>query len=274
MTAPQTAAGQSPITWGPEIPVSGRPGWLTHDIPVFFQDKDGECGNGGRFFPPNVDWPSCQWIRLPASHWANTVFAYNAAHPDEQPFVPWSGGAGAPVEGDVEVMLRDGPLSGNDVSRYRWGHVGSGTDIIAYRPRLAKPEAAGEELLPCPFCGRKPCLDGERGVWTVMCVSTECGEHITKHRMSREGAVSDWNRRAPPPSTSVTIERMSEQEALALWNPPFVHLGGGERFVKLLRHLDLIADPETPLDRYAREKGLSEADKELVRQAIEAGVGK
>ena len=51
----------------------------------------------------------------------------------------------------------------------------------------------GEELKPCPFCGHDASVFGVCGVVKVLC--SNCGAS-TGPRLSLQGAIEDWNRRA------------------------------------------------------------------------------
>ena len=51
----------------------------------------------------------------------------------------------------------------------------------------------GEELKPCPFCGHDASVFGACGVVKVLC--SNCGAS-TGPRLSLQGAIEDWNRRA------------------------------------------------------------------------------
>ena len=51
----------------------------------------------------------------------------------------------------------------------------------------------GEELKPCPFCRHDARVFGVWGVVKVLC--SNCGAG-TGRRLSLQGAIEDWNRRA------------------------------------------------------------------------------
>lgn len=71
----------------------------------------------------------------------------------------WHGGDKAPVEGEVEVRLRDGQQGmRNDASRFDWIHTGSANhDIIAYRPVPAKAATQKGGDAPRPSLGPSLC---------------------------------------------------------------------------------------------------------------------
>ena len=149
---------------------------------------------------------------------------------------------------------------------------------IAYRPRLAKPEAAEDDDLKDSIVAGM-CLtwdhsfglmtgDQQNALWRQMAQLYEHNIGPTIKRLQTPASST--------PSTSVTIERMSREEALEMIGCadfPFRSSTEINGCLAVLRHLNLIAEPETRLDRFARENGLSEAEKELVRKTIEAGVG-
>jgi hypothetical protein len=63
----------------------------------------------------------------------------------------------------------------------------------------------GVALLPCPFCGKAPCIETEKACYAVMCVNAHCGESMSRWFMSEAEAVAAWNVRAPlttPPARS------------------------------------------------------------------------
>nr|DAM03427.1 MAG TPA: restriction alleviation protein [Caudoviricetes sp.] len=51
----------------------------------------------------------------------------------------------------------------------------------------------GEELKPCPFCGHDASAFGVCGVVKVLCSNCSAS---TGPRLSLQGAIEDWNRRA------------------------------------------------------------------------------
>ena len=51
----------------------------------------------------------------------------------------------------------------------------------------------GEELKPCPFCGHDASMLGVCGVVKVLCSNCSAS---TGPRLSLQGAIEDWNRRA------------------------------------------------------------------------------
>lgn len=58
-------------------------------------------------------------------------------------------------------------------------------------------EPVEPELKPCPFCGGKPEMDIDRGLWRVLCRQPNCDviPH-TRWAKHKENAIEAWNRRA------------------------------------------------------------------------------
>lgn len=136
------------IKWGAEIPVDGkRPEWLADDVMVRFIDPDGTVWNGAVKAGSTSVWPIIGAIRLPADHFAYTVFAWNEAHPDEQPFIPWGGGDDAPGDWDGGEALCEDPIGPfKPYNKFFWE-----TDskyfrkVIGYRKRAEPAQEAPAE---------------------------------------------------------------------------------------------------------------------------------
>ena len=57
------------------------------------------------------------------------------------------------------------------------------------------------QLLPCPFCGKEPEIDGYKikGImhWNVSCMNDHCLVHVeTDDFESEEESIGAWNKRA------------------------------------------------------------------------------
>lgn len=64
------------------------------------------------------------------------------------------------------------------------------------------------ELLPCPFCGKRPHLiepDYGDFNWIVSCLHCVA---IDMQDISKEGVIEKWNRRHYPPEVQQAMERM------------------------------------------------------------------
>lgn len=56
------------------------------------------------------------------------------------------------------------------------------------------------EILPCPFCGKTPDLQGDFGcgLWRISCFNLECVNPKTNKYESKDSAITKWNCRAQP----------------------------------------------------------------------------
>lgn len=143
-------------------------------------------------------------------------WAYNAI---DAGFIPWGGGDAAP-EGVTDVLLRVGipwPTSGTGL---RWTHIGWEGDIIGYK-RGAGTDAAIDEI-------RTGDLPGFETVGELM---------------------DDLNDR-------VTIAKMTEAEAVALWNTYLDRdTTAREDIIDMLRSLGLIKSEPTLVEKFEDHYG-------------------
>lgn len=134
-------------------------------------------------------------------------------------FIPWGGGDAAP-EGVTDVLLRVGiplPTSGTGL---RWTHIGWEGDIIGYK-RGAGTDAAIDEI-------RTGDLPGFETVGELM---------------------DDLNDR-------VTIAKMTEAEAVALWNTYLDRdTTAREDIIDMLRSLGLIKSEPTLVEKFEDHYG-------------------
>ena len=54
----------------------------------------------------------------------------------QREWVRWDGGENCPYTGMVEITFRNGDTECDHSTSFRWGHIGSLGDIIAWRPAL------------------------------------------------------------------------------------------------------------------------------------------
>ena len=70
------------------------------------------------------------------------------------------------------------------------------------------------ELLPCPFCGKRPHLiepdDGDFN-WIVSCLHCVA---IDMQDISKEGVIEKWNRRHYPAEVQKAMERMTPKKVI------------------------------------------------------------
>lgn len=133
------------IEWGPEIRVDGvRPAWLADFTPALTPREKAmavsETGTAVGEFVSGQLWREVAWVRLPADHFAYTVFAYNEKHGTD--FYPWAGGDRAPYDwdGTDNVIIRNGD-TGDDICVTDWDWLDEDYDIIGYTRRKAPQEA-------------------------------------------------------------------------------------------------------------------------------------
>lgn len=68
------------------------------------------------------------------------------------------------------------------------------------------------ELLPCPFCGKRPYLiEPDKGdfKWSVSCLHCVA---IDMYDISKEGVVEKWNTRHYPPEVQQAVEMMKPKK--------------------------------------------------------------
>lgn len=72
-----------------------------------------------------------------------------------------------------------------------------------------------DALLPCPFCGTQPTLEGDGQVLWITCPSdSECrhgGMAIGIKRDEKEAGIASWNRRTPAPVGAQAVARVNAE---------------------------------------------------------------
>ena len=143
-------------------------------------------------------------------------WAYNAI---DAGFIPWGGGDAAP-EGVTDVLFRGGGPCATSGTGLRWTHIGWEGDIIGYK-RGAGTDAAIDEI-------RTGDLPGFETVGELM---------------------DDLNDR-------VTIAKMTEAEAVALWNTYLDRdTTAREDIIDMLRSLGLIKSEPTLVEKFEDHYG-------------------
>ena len=143
-------------------------------------------------------------------------WAYNAI---DAGFIPWGGGDAAP-EGVTDVLFRVGSPCATSGTGLRWTHIGWEGDIIGYK-RGAGTDAAIDEI-------RTGDLPGFETVGELM---------------------DDLNDR-------VTIAKMTEAEAVALWNTYLDRdTTAREDIIDMLRSLGLIKSEPTLVEKFEDHYG-------------------
>lgn len=134
-------------------------------------------------------------------------------------FIPWGGGDAAP-EGVTDVLFRGGGPCATSGTGLRWTHIGWEGDIIGYK-RGAGTDAAIDEI-------RTGDLPGFETVGELM---------------------DDLNDR-------VTIAKMTEAEAVALWNTYLDRdTTAREDIIDMLRSLGLIKSEPTLVEKFEDHYG-------------------
>ena len=134
-------------------------------------------------------------------------------------FIPWGGGDAAP-EGVTDVLFRGGSPYATSGTGLRWTHIGWEGDIIGYK-RGAGTDAAIDEI-------RTGDLPGFETVGELM---------------------DDLNDR-------VTIAKMTEAEAVALWNTYLDRdTTAREDIIDMLRSLGLIKSEPTLVEKFEDHYG-------------------
>lgn len=246
-------------TFGPPIPCEGkRPAWLTFGTTIKAKVL-GECDTsrwveGSEALDAPWYWGDIGEICLPADHWAY--------EPISRGFEPWAGGAEAPGDWDGgEVLYRNQVIGAWPCV---WEHGENGGDIIGYK-RLAKPASPAEESDGAPlFAGQTPM---QASALHSFMADLSPSEFATIASGDEGETLLHAIVGALPSPNTVTLERMS----LPAWGDA-LDLAGADLmdWASILRHLDLIAPPETPLDRFYRERGVTDETKAIIREAMEA----
>lgn len=182
------------------------------------EDEKIHCQWFGDYWYPHgpVEAEHCTHTKMTAIRLPADHWAYKAI---DAGFIPWGGGDAAP-EGVTDVLLRDGSPCATSGTGLRWTHIGWEGDIIGYK-RGAGTDAAIDEI-------RTGDLPGFETVGELM---------------------DDLNDR-------VTIAKMTEAEAVALWN---TYLDRGttarEDIIDMLRSLGLIKSEPTLVEKFEDHYG-------------------
>jgi len=218
------------VEYGPEIAVDGMPDWLGKDEKVIGRWGENTWYSGGPMWKKCYASPGAiTAIRLPADHWAYKAidagfipwgggdrWAYKAI---DAGFIPWGGGDAAP-EGVTDVLFRGGISCATSGTSLRWTRTGWEGDIIGYK-RGAGTDAAIDEI-------RTGDLPGFETVGELM---------------------DDLNDR-------VTIAKMTEAEAVALWNTYLDRdTTAREDIIDMLRSLGLIKSEPTLVEKFEDHYG-------------------
>lgn len=163
------------------------------------------------------------WKKFYASPEAITAIRLPADHwaykAIDAGFIPWGGGDAAP-EGVTDVLFRGGGPCATSGTGLRWTHIGWEGDIIGYK-RGAGTDAAIDEI-------RTGDLPGFETVGELM---------------------DDLNDR-------VTIAKMTEAEAVALWNTYLDRdTTAREDIIDMLRSLGLIKSEPTLVEKFEDHYG-------------------
>lgn len=181
-------------------------------------DEKIHCQWFGDYWYPHgpVEAKHCTHTKMTAIRLPADHWAYKAI---DAGFIPWGGGDAAP-EGVTDVLFRVGGPCATSGTGLRWTHIGCEGDIIGYK-RGAGTDAAIDEI-------RTGDLPGFETVGELM---------------------DDLNDR-------VTIAKMTEAEAVALWDTYIDRdTTAREDVINMLRSLGLIKSPPTLLEQFEEHHG-------------------
>lgn len=261
------------VEYGPEIAVDGMPDWLGEDEKVIGRWGEDTWYSGG------PTWKKCYAssgvitaIRLPADHWA-----YKAI---DAGFIPWGGGDAAP-EGVTDVLFRVGSPCATSGTDLRWTHIGSEGDIIGYRKVDAvvnhayESRMADRHIEPEPIPAFKAgdyvvALDDSQdivagNVYVMIDIAhftDEAGDErpiaVRPVRSATPEEIAAYKRanQDTPVTDTVTIPKMTEAEAVALWNTYLDRdTTAREDIIDMLRSLGLIKSEPTLVEKFEDHYG-------------------
>lgn len=78
-----------------------------------------------------------------------------------------------------------------------------------YQPDVMSETTQKQDLLPCPFCGRKPTIDFKPLFYSIYCTSGSCPAPSTGSHVAPEQAFKLWNTRATS-SLQSRVERLEK----------------------------------------------------------------
>lgn len=255
-------------TFGPPIPCEGkRPTFVADSDCILFREGDGGYGQYVAGALPVEMWEGIVEVSLPADHWAY--------EPISRGFEPWAGAEEAPEDWDGGEVLWDNPKgykkSDLKLPHQTWLHDQAGWyNIIGYRKRLAKPASPAEESGEAAWNG----VELDLAVIDKLCEHAKAagvtpGEWAAARLNDAAFNYSLEVHQDGRPATHAVIRKISEKEAWDIWKSfrgDGRHASFSEALMAMFRHLDLIAPPESPLDRFCRERGVTDEQRAVIEE--------